>query len=129
MPRRLVSATRWLAGDRKMNAAPAPRSTARANTGRPTASRHHAGPPAHPARRAVDQALEQETISVDLPEPIGTVRLPSPQRLAFYGGIAALGIFGIVDWPVVLVIGIGHLLAEDHHHKLLANVGEALADA
>ena len=81
------------------------------------------------ARRAVEQALEKETISLDLPEPIGTVRLPSPQRLAFYGGIAALGVFGIVDWPVVLVIGIGHLWADDHHHQLLANFGEALAEA
>jgi hypothetical protein len=68
-------------------------------------------------------------LGVDLPEPIGTVRLPSPQRLAFYGGIAALGVFGIIDWPVALVIGIGHLLADDHHHKLLANLGEALAEA
>ena len=68
-------------------------------------------------------------MSVDLPEPIGTVRLPSPQRLAYYGGIAALGVFGIVDWPVVLVIGIGHLLAEDRHNKLLAEFGEALAAA
>jgi hypothetical protein len=68
-------------------------------------------------------------MGVDLPEPIGTVRLPSPQQLAFYGGIAALGVFGIIDWPVALVIGIGHLLADDHHHKLLANLGEALAEA
>lgn len=66
---------------------------------------------------------------VELPEPIGSVRLPSPQRLAFYGGIAALGVFGIVDWPVALVIGIGHLLADDHHHKILANFGDALAEA
>ena len=118
---------RWLAGDRKMTAAPAPRSAARASTARPAAAQ-----PAgqiYLARRAVEQALEKETIRVDLPEPIGTVRLPSPQRLAFYGGIAALGVFGIVDWPVVLVIGIGHLLADDHHHKLLANFGEALAEA
>lgn len=68
-------------------------------------------------------------MSVDLPEPIGTVRLPSPQQLVFYGGIAALGVFGVIDWPVALVIGIGHLLAEDHRHKLLANFGEALAEA
>ena len=68
-------------------------------------------------------------MSVDLPEPIGTVRLPSPQRLVYYGGIAALGVFGIVDWPVVLVIGIGHLLAEDRHHQLIADFGKALAEA
>ena len=82
-----------------------------------------------PLRRAVDRAIEQDTVSVDLPEPIGTVRLPSPERLAFYAGLATLGVFGIVDWPVVLVIGVGHLLAEDHHHKLLANLGQALSEA
>lgn len=82
-----------------------------------------------PAQHAVEQALEQDTISVEFPEPIGTVRLPSPQRLAFYGGIAALGVFGFVDWPVVIVIGIGHLLGEDRHHKLLASFGKALAEA
>src|SRR5260221_6689206 len=95
---------RWLAGDRKMTAAPAPRSTARASTARPAAAQ-----PAsqiYLAPRAVEQALEKETISVDLPEPIGTVRLPSPQRLAFYRGIAAPRVFGIVYWPAVLVIRI-----------------------
>lgn len=85
--------------------------------------------PIQSARRAVEQVLEHETMSVDLPEPIGTVRLPSPQRLAFYGGIAALGVFGIVDWPVVAVIAIGHLLAEDRHHQLVAGFGKALAEA
>ena len=64
-----------------------------------------------------------------LPYGIGPVRVPSPDRLAFYGGIAALALFGIVEWPVALVIGIGHLLADDHHHKLLADFGEALGEA
>jgi hypothetical protein len=115
-----------------MTAGPAPRPSAQANTARPAAARQPANTrstPVRPARRAIEQALEQETTSVDLPEPIGTVRLPSPRQLAFYGGIAALGVFGIVDWPVVLVIGIGHLLAEDRHHKLLADFGKALAEA
>ncbi len=64
-----------------------------------------------------------------LPYGIGPVRVPSPDRLAFYGGIATLALFGIVEWPVALVIGIGHLLADDHHHKLLADFGEALGEA
>jgi hypothetical protein len=115
-----------------MTAGPAHRPSTQANTARPAAARQPAGTrstPIQTARRAVEQVLEQETMSVDLPEPIGTVRLPSPQRLAYYGGIAALGVFGIVDWPVVLVIGIGHLLAEDRHHKLVADFGKALAEA
>ena len=73
--------------------------------------------------------INSETMLIELPEGLGTVRLPSPKRLAFYGGIVALAAFGILDWPVALVIGAGHLLAEDRHHKALAEFGEALAEA
>ena len=73
--------------------------------------------------------LEKHTIAVTLPDPIGVVRLPAPQRLAYYAGLAALAAFGILDWPVAAVLGIGHLLAEDHHHRVLAEFGEALSDA
>jgi hypothetical protein len=68
-------------------------------------------------------------MSVTLPEGMGTLRLPEPQRLAYYGGLAALGLFGVLDWPVVMVLGIGHLLAEQHHHQCLHDFGEALAEA
>jgi hypothetical protein len=73
--------------------------------------------------------MSSDSVLVALPDGLGTVRVPSPKRLAFYGGIAALAAFGILDWPVALVIGIGHLLADDHHHKMLAEFGEALAEA
>jgi hypothetical protein len=84
---------------------------------------------AGPAQRAATAAIEKEAGHVALPYGIGPVRVPSPDRLAFYGGIAALALFGIVEWPVALVIGVGHLLADDHHHKLLADFGEALGEA
>ena len=117
---------------RQVTTAPAPGARRPASPAEPATTGQRSGTPdtaVHPARRAAEQALAKETILVELPEPIGSVRLPSPQRLAFYGGIAALGAFGIMDWPVALVIGIGHLLADDHHHKILANFGEALAEA
>lgn len=83
----------------------------------------------HVAKRAAERVINSETMLIELPEGLGTVRVPSPKRLAFYGGIVALAAFGILDWPVALVIGVGHLLAEDRHHKALAEFGEALADA
>lgn len=86
-------------------------------------------PAIHRAKRAAERVINSETMLIELPEGLGTVRLPSPRRLAFYGGIVALAAFGILDWPVALVIGAGHLLAEDHHHKALAEFGEALAEA
>lgn len=120
--------------------APARRPQPAKTTAAPSAARRPARPaaratarPAHatarPAQRAVAKAIEQEAGHLALPYGIGPVRVPSPDRLAFYGGIAALAVFGIVDWPVALVIGVGHLLADDHHHKLLADFGEALGEA
>ena len=120
--------------------APARRPQPAKTTAAPSAARRPARPaaratarPAHatarPAQRAVAKAIEQEAGHLALPYGIGPVRVPSPDRLAFYGGIAALALFGIVDWPVALVIGVGHLLADDHHHKLLADFGEALGEA
>jgi hypothetical protein len=85
--------------------------------------------PPRPAQRAVTAAISKEGGRIVLPYGIGPVRVLSPDRLAFYGGIAALALFGIMEWPVALVIGVGHLLADDHHHKLLADFGEALGEA
>jgi hypothetical protein len=81
------------------------------------------------ARCAAAHVIDKHSLTVTLPDDLGTVRLPEPERLAYYGGIAALAAFGILDWPVAVVLGIGHLLAEDHHHKMLCEFGEALAEA
>lgn len=81
------------------------------------------------ARGAAVQVIDRHTLRITLPDTIGTVRLPEPQRLAFYGGLVALAAFGIVEWPVAAVLGIGHLLADDHHHKLLCEFGAALEEA
>jgi hypothetical protein len=85
--------------------------------------------PAHPAQRAAAQVIDKHTLRITLPDNLGTIRLPEPERLAFYGGIVTLAAFGIVEWPVAAVLGIGHLLADDHHHKCLCEFGEALAEA
>jgi hypothetical protein len=82
-----------------------------------------------PAERALAETVEKHTISVTLPDGLGTIRLPEPKRLAYYGGILALAAFGILDWPVAMALGIGHVLAEQHRHEFLADFGEALEDA
>jgi hypothetical protein len=73
--------------------------------------------------------VEKHTMTVTLPDDFGTVRLPEPQRLAYYGGLVALAAFGILDWPVAIALGIGHVLAEQHRHRFLEDFGEALAEA
>jgi hypothetical protein len=103
--------------------------TARSSTAQSGAGRKESARPAQRAQRAVAEAISRQSGRIVLPYGIGPIRVPSPDRLAFYGGVATLALLGIVEWPVALVIGAGHLLADDHHHKLLADFGEALGEA
>jgi hypothetical protein len=77
---------------------------------------------------AVAQIREGETFALNLPV-IGQVEIPRPEALAYYGGLAALAAFELIDWPVALVIAAGHLLASNHHNRLLEEIGEAIEDA
>jgi hypothetical protein len=73
--------------------------------------------------------LDKHTMVVTLPDGLGTIRLPDPERLAYYGGLTALAMFGILDWPVAMALGIGHVLAEQHRNRVLQDFGEALGQA
>jgi len=60
---------------------------------------------------------------------LGSIRLPEPQRLAYYTTIGALGVLGVLEWPVALVLAGGHALASDQHNRAVQQFGEALEDA
>jgi hypothetical protein len=38
-------------------------------------------------------------------------RLPPPERLAFYGGLGAAAVVGVIGWPVAAAIGVGTAIA------------------
>jgi hypothetical protein len=59
---------------------------------------------------------------------VGTVHLPALDSLAWLGGLATLAALGIVEWPVAAVVGVGHVLAQQHHLRLLRDFGEALEE-
>jgi hypothetical protein len=87
------------------------------------------GPDPKPAARlAALQAIEQNSVRLNLP-CVGTVRLPPPQYLAWYGGIAAVVALGFMEWPVAAALAVGHLLAHDQHNRLIHDFGEALEEA
>jgi hypothetical protein len=56
---------------------------------------------------------------------VGTLTVPPADRLIFYGVLGALGALGVLDWPLVLVVGIGHYLTEQRFSPLLQEVGQA----
>jgi hypothetical protein len=79
-------------------------------------------------RLAALEAIEQNSVRLNLPG-VGTVMLPPPQHLAWYGGITAVAALGFLEWPVAAVLVVGHLLAQDHHNRLIHDFGEALGEA
>ncbi len=78
-------------------------------------------------RAAARQVDDAGHVDLELPL-IGSIRLPERQQLGYYAAIGALGVLGIIEWPVALVLGVGHALASDQHHRALQQFGEALED-
>lgn len=65
---------------------------------------------------------------IDIP-CVGAIHLPTARQLAFYGGLAALAALEVVEWPIAVVIAVGHVLAEDRHNRVIHDFGEALEEA
>jgi hypothetical protein len=60
---------------------------------------------------------------------VGQVKVPHPEQLAFYGALGILAAVQVIDWPVALVLGVGHMLLHNEHNRIAQEVGEALAEA
>ena len=78
-------------------------------------------------REAAETAHRRNSTHLSLPV-FGDVTLPSTDQLAFIAGLGALAAFEIIEWPVAVILGVGHALALDHRHRLLADFGEALEE-
>ena len=79
-------------------------------------------------RKAVERVRDAETFTVTFPV-VGSMRIPRPDQLAYYGALACLAALEIIDWPIALAIGAGHAMASSHHNKVAQELGEALEDA
>lgn len=80
------------------------------------------------SRTAARARLQKEPAKVSLPL-VGEIALPEGSRVAFYGGLTAFAILGLLDWPVALIVGAGHLLTENRHNETLEALGEVLEEA
>ena len=79
-------------------------------------------------RSVAELIRDADTFVVNVPG-VGHVRIPRPEELAYYGALAALATFEVIDWPVALVVGAGHALASQHQNKVAQELGEALEQA
>ena len=62
---------------------------------------------------------------VDVPL-VGPVGWPPTGSAAFLVVVGGLAVLDVVSWPLALVVGIGHVLARDHDHRVVHEIGEGL---
>jgi hypothetical protein len=65
---------------------------------------------------------------VDVPL-VGPVGWPPTGSLAFLGVMVAFAALEVVSWPVATALAIGHVMARDHDHPMLEEVGVGLETA
>jgi hypothetical protein len=65
---------------------------------------------------------------VDIPL-VGPVGWPPTGSLAFLGVMVAFAAFEVVSWPIATALAIGHVMARDHDHPMLREVGVGLETA
>jgi hypothetical protein len=81
------------------------------------------------ALEAAEQATQRNNLHLRLPV-VGEVQFPAAaEELAFIGGVAALAIVGFLEWPVAVLLGIGHGLASNRRNKVVRSFGAALEAA
>jgi len=76
----------------------------------------------------MNKARSQCTGMVSPSSPRSVLTLPAPQQLAFYAGVGAMAVLGIMEWPVVAALVVGHTLVNAQHNKVLQSLGEALEE-
>ncbi|OMC34033.1 hypothetical protein A5740_10295 [Mycobacterium sp. GA-1841] len=79
-------------------------------------------------RGAVHTVRQAHGFAVTLPV-VGRVKVPHPEQLAYYGALGILAAVEIIDWPVALLLGAGHMLMQNEHSQTAREVGEALEGA
>lgn len=79
------------------------------------------------SRPSPAEVIDKHTSGFHLPI-LGRIPL-GREQLAFCAGLSVLAVVGVVEWPVVAVIGIGHALTRRHNDGMLAELGEALEEA
>jgi hypothetical protein len=49
-----------------------------------------------------------------------------PEHLAWYAGITVMALFEVIEWPVALIIAVGHEIAHRSRSKALRELAEGI---
>lgn len=84
---------------------------------------------ARPAARDVVATVTARNSTILTVPVLGRVTLPPPERLAFLAGLGLLAGVGLMEWPVAVVVAVGHALSDNRRSRILRDFGEALEEA
>jgi hypothetical protein len=93
-----------------------------------TAGKRSSKPTAMHAHAAAVKATRRNSTQVTVPL-LGTVNLPAADELAFLAGMGVLTVVGAIEWPIAVVLAVGHTLAANRRNKVIREFGEALEKA
>lgn len=79
------------------------------------------------ARAAAEHVAERDATTVGTGR--WALRLPPGDQLVFIAGVGLMAAIGLIEWPVALVVVVGHELAHSHHGKILREFGDVLEEA
>jgi len=95
-------------------------------TSQHTPGAHHraGGQHRHAAQQAVDS--NSSHLRFHLGDTAVDVSFPPLDKLAFYAGLGGAVAFGLIEWPIAALTGLGHLLSDDRRSRTVRALGEAL---
>lgn len=79
-------------------------------------------------REASKRVADARHFALRLPL-IGSVKVPSPDRLALFGVLGGLVVLELIDWPVAVAIGIGSAVVSRQLADLQDGADNRIADA
>ena len=114
----------------KMTTATTPaagRGSAESAAGQHTTNGHPARPGAQ-HRQAAQHAVDANSshLRFHLGDTAVDVSLPPLDKLAFYAGLGGAVAFGLIEWPIAALTGLGHLLSDDRCNRTVRALGDAL---
>lgn len=81
-----------------------------------------------PNRDAAEHAVQATSthLHFDVGDTYVDITGPPLEKLAFYLGITGAAAFGLIEWPMAALTGIGHLLSDDRGNRARRALGDAL---
>ena len=63
--------------------------------------------------------------------PVLNLEVSRPTRgsIAWYGALGTMSAFGMIEWPLALVVGAGHLIAENSRSQAVTGAAEGAESA